>query len=146
MNEKHRNMQWKHLSSTSIPCSIKNSCTSQSLKSVWKEVKTRATWTQQERKMHIKELGLLASKLAQKTFFKAEQIKPFNIQIDNIVALTYFLKIEGKRNLQNGLPFQTYFGATMKKKVIVTAEYLPSALNKHSYIEFCRKKILQNGS
>ena len=51
-------------------------------------------------KMHIKELGLLASKLAQKTFFKAEQIKPFDIQMDNIVALTYFLKTEGKRNLQ----------------------------------------------
>ena len=100
VNEKHRNMQWKNLSSTSIPCSIKSSCTSHSLTSVWKEVKTRVTWTQQNRKMHIKELGLLVSKLAQKTFFKAEQIKPFDIQMDNVVALTYFLKTEGKRNLQ----------------------------------------------
>ena len=45
----------------------------------------------------------------------------------------------GQKKFTNGLSFQTYFGATMKKKVIVTAEYLPSALNKHSCIEFCRK-------
>ena len=43
--------------------------------------------------MHINELEILALKLALETFLKAQEIKLLDIQMDNIVALSYFLKI-----------------------------------------------------
>ena len=43
--------------------------------------------------MHINELELLALNLALETSSKAQEIKPLHIQMENIVALTHFLKI-----------------------------------------------------
>ena len=43
--------------------------------------------------MHINELELLAFKLALETFLKAQEIKSLHIQMDNVVALTCFLKV-----------------------------------------------------
>ena len=42
-------------------------------------MKTAATWTQQERRMHINEPELLALKLALETFLKAQEIKSLHI-------------------------------------------------------------------
>ena len=59
-------------------------------------MKTRGTWIQQAR-MHINELELLVLKLALEVFLAAQEIKSLHIQIDNILALTYFVKIEGTK-------------------------------------------------
>ena len=61
-------------------------------------MKTGGTWTQQERRMHINELELLGLKLALETFLKAQEIKLLHIQMDNIVTLNYFVKMEAQKN------------------------------------------------
>ena len=58
-------------------------------------MKTGRTWTQQERRMHINELELLALKMVLETSLKAQEIKSLNMQMVNIVALTFFPKIGG---------------------------------------------------
>ena len=85
--------------------------------------------------MHIKELELLALKLALETFLKAQEIKSLHIQMDNIVALTYFLKMGGIKNLQMSCLSKQIWELLLRKKVTVTAEYLPSAPKKHAGIE-----------
>ena len=42
---------------------------------VWEGIKTGGTWTQEERRMHINEVELLALKLTRGTFLKAQEIK-----------------------------------------------------------------------
>ena len=72
--------------------------------------------------MHINELELLALNLALETFSKAQEIKPLHIQMDNIVALTHFLKIRGggggggggHKKFTNDLSFQTNLGTVGK--------------------------------
>ena len=106
---------------------------------VWEGMKTEGTWTQQEKRMQINELELFALKLALETFLKAQETKLLHIQMKNIVALTYFLKMEGTKNLQMVYLSKQIWKLLLRKKVTVTAEYLPSALNKHADIESRQK-------
>ena len=106
---------------------------------VWEGMKTGGTWTEQERRVHIKELELLALKLALETFLKAQEIKSLYIQMDNIMALTYFLKMGGTKNLQMVCLSKQIWKLLLRKKVTVTADHLPSALKKHADIESRRK-------
>ena len=89
--------------------------------------------------MHINELELLALQLALETFLKVQEIESLLIQMDNIVALTYFLKMGRHKKFTNGLSFQTNLGTAIKEKVTVTGEYLPRTLNRHADIESRRK-------
>ena len=98
-------------------------------------MKTGGTWTQQKRRMDINELELLALKLGLETILKAQEIKPLQIQMDNLVALAYFLKMGATKNLQMVCLSKQILQLLLSKKVIVTAEYLPSTLNKHADIE-----------
>ena len=59
--------------------------------------------------------------------------------MDNIVVLTYFLKIGGTKNLQMICLAKQIWKLLLRKKVTITAEYLPSVLNKHADIESRRK-------
>ena len=71
------------------PRSFKDRCFTHMLEgTVWEGIKTGVTWTQQERRMHIYELELLALKLALKPLLKAHEIESMHIQMSNIVALT----------------------------------------------------------
>ena len=54
----------------------------------------------QEMKNHINLLELLAIKLAMQTFSKTLKHKAIHLQVDNMVALTYLLKIGGIQNLK----------------------------------------------
>ena len=85
--------------------------------------------------MYINELELFALKLALETFLKAQEIKSLHFQMNNIVALTYFLKMGSTKNLQMVCLSKKIRKLLLRKKVTVTAEYLPSALNKHADIE-----------
>ena len=100
VGEKHRNIQWKDLNSTSSSSSFTDSCFAHRLGAVWQGMKTGGTWTQEERRMHINEPELLALKLALETFLKGQEITSLHIKMEYIVALTYFLKMGGTKNLQ----------------------------------------------
>ena len=95
MGEKHQNIQRKDINSTSSSSSFTDALLTGS-GAVREGMKTGGTWIQQER-MHINELELLALKLALEIFLTAQEIKSWHVQIDNILALTYFVKIEGTK-------------------------------------------------
>ena len=57
-------------------------------------------WSGQEMKYHINVLELLAIKLARQTFSKTLKHKAINLQVGNMVALTYLLKMVGTKNLK----------------------------------------------
>ena len=75
----------------------------------------------------------------EKAFLKAQEIKSLHIQMSNIVGLTYFLKMRSTKNLQMVCLSQQIWELLLREKVTVTAEYLPSVLNKHADIEPRRK-------
>ena len=102
---------------------------------VWEGMKTGGTWTQQEIRMHKNELERFALKLSLETFLKAQEIKSLHVKMDNIVALTYLLKMGGAKNLQMVCLSRQIWEMLLRKKVTVTAEYLPSRLSKHADIE-----------
>ena len=57
-------------------------------------ISTGGMWSAQEMKYHINILELLAVKLAIQTFTKYRDVKAIHLQVDNIVALTYLIKME----------------------------------------------------
>ena len=57
-------------------------------------------WSGQEMKYHINVLELLAIKLARQTFSKTLKHKAINLQVGNMVALAYLLKMVGTKNLK----------------------------------------------
>ena len=87
--------------------------------------------------MHMNELELPAFKLVLETFSKAQEIKSLHILMDNVVVLTYFLKLEGTKKLQMVCLSKQIWKLLLRKKVTVTAEYLPGALSKYADLESC---------
>ena len=85
--------------------------------------------------MHKNELERFALKLSLETFLKAQEIKSLHVKMDNIVALTYLLKMGGAKNLQMVCLSRQIWEMLLRKKVTVTTEYLPSRLSKHADIE-----------
>ena len=53
----------------------------------------RGQWSQQEKKLHINELELMASELATKTFRKVKNVKSMHLKVDNTTALSYIMKM-----------------------------------------------------
>ena len=86
-----------------------------------------------------KRTGTSCIKTGPGTFLKVQEMKSLHIQMENIAALTYFLKMGDTKNLQMVCLFEQIWKLLLRKKVTVTAEYLPSALNKHADIESRRK-------
>ena len=94
----------------------------------WEGIKTGGAWTQQDSRIYMNELELLAVKLALEIFLKAQEIKSLHFQMNNIVTLTYFLKMGATKNLQMVCLSRQIKELLLRKKVTVTVEYLPSAL------------------
>ena len=63
-------------------------------------ISTGGMWFVQEMKYHINILVLLAVKLAVQTFSKTLKHKAIHLQVDNMVALTYLLKMGDTKNLK----------------------------------------------
>ena len=105
---------------------------------LWERVKTGGTWIQQD-KMYKNEVKLLALKQALEAFLKAQEIELLHIQMDNIVTLTYFLKMGDKKFLQMYCIYTQIWGLLLRKKATVVAEFLHSALNRYADIESRRK-------
>ena len=135
VGEKHRNIQWKDLNSTSSSSSFTDSCFAHRLGAVWQGMKTGGTWTQEERRMHINEPELLALKLALETFLKGQEITSLHIKMEYIVALTYFLKMGDTKNLQMVCLSKQIWKLLLSKKV--TDSRVPSQCTKQA----CRHRI-----
>ena len=80
-------------------------------------------------KYQINILELLAVKLAIQTFTKYRDVKAIHLQVDNIVALTYLMKMGGTQNLKMVELAKGILEYLLKWGITITAEYLPSELN-----------------
>ena len=92
-------------------------------------ISTGGMWSAQEMKYHINILELLAVKLAIQTFTKYRDVKAIHLQVDNIVALTYLMKMGGTQNLKMVELAKEIWEYLLKWGITITAEYLPSELN-----------------
>ena len=94
------------------------------------------TWSYQERTKHINILELIAAKLAILTFTKGKSVTAIHLQIDNMTALSYLVKIGGRGRgtrspelLQVAKEIWDYL---LANGIAVTAEYLPSSQNSQA--------------
>ena len=86
-------------------------------------------WSAQEMKNHINALELLARNLAIQTFSKTLKQKASHLQVGNMEALTYLLKMEGAQNLKLVQLAKEIWDHLLQYAFTITAEYLPSKLN-----------------
>ena len=93
------------------------------------KVSTGGQWTLQESNLHVNVLELLAIKLALLTFSKKFNLKSVHFQVDDMIALSYLMKIEGTQNKEMIFISKEIWEFTMSKEIMLTAEYLPGRLN-----------------
>ena len=93
--------------------------------------KTGGHWTLSEKKNHINILELRAAKYAILTFTHLyPTAKIIHIKMDNIVALSYLMKIGGTRNQLLVQISKEIWEYLLDKEITITAKYLLGALNK----------------
>ena len=92
-------------------------------------ISTGVILSAQEMKNHINVSELLAIKLAIKVFLKTLKHKVIHLWVDNMVALTYLLKMGGTKNLKPVRLEKKIWDHLLQCGITLTAEYLPSKLN-----------------
>ena len=95
--------------------------------------KTGGQWTLPEKKDHINILELRAAKYAILAFTRLyPTAKTIHIKMDNIVALSYLVKMGGTRNQLLVQISKEIWEYLLDKGITITAEYLPGALNREA--------------
>ena len=92
-------------------------------------VSTGGPWSLEEQKEHINLLELKAVKLALLTLTKRKQVNTIHLQIDNMTALSYLLKMGGTHSQKLLILTKEIWNFLIDRQIMITAEYLPSALN-----------------
>ena len=98
-------------------------------RAVCQGINTGGTWSYQERTKHINILELIAVKLAILTFTKGKSVTAIHLQIDNMTALSYLVKMGGTRSPELLQVAKEIWDYLLANGIAVTAEYLPSSLN-----------------
>ena len=92
--------------------------------------RTGGQWSFQEKEMHINFLELKAAKLAIISFHRLfPESLSIHIQIDNIVALTFLIKMEGTRSEVSTAVSKEIWRYLLDHQITITVEYLPGVLN-----------------
>ena len=92
--------------------------------------KTGGPWSDQEKQCHINLLELKAAKFAILTFVKLfPKSKSIHIQMDNIVALSYLVKMGGTQSEALSGLSKEIWDFLLTKQITIAAEYLPRILN-----------------
>jgi len=71
----------------------------------------------------------MAAKLAIQTYTKNKPVKAIHIRMDNIVAITYLLKMGSTKNQEMTIISKEIWNYLMSREITITAEYLPGKLN-----------------
>ena len=94
---------------------------------------TGGPWTAEEQKHHINILELKAAKLAILTFIRIHpEVKSIHLQMDNIVCLSYIVKMGGIHNKVLSDISKEIWDFLLLKEITFTAEYLPGVLNQEA--------------
>lgn len=72
---------------------------------------------------------MLAINLVLFTFTNNKQVKSIHFQINNIVALSYLLKMGGIYNQEMVRLVKEIWQFLLQRQITITAEYIPSHLN-----------------
>ena len=84
----------------------------------------------EERKFHINVLELKAAKLATMSFtLKERDTISVHIRMDNLIALSYLMKMGGNKNQELTEISKEIWQYFLKRKITITAEYLPGSMN-----------------
>ena len=129
VGNKSRSLQWPIINSASCTGSHTDRCPNKGFGATCNGISTRGMWSSQEIKYHINILELLAVKLAIQTFTKYRDVKAILLKVDNIVALTYLIKMGGTQNLKMVELTKRIWGNLLKWGITITTENLPSGLN-----------------
>ena len=82
------------------------------------------------RKLHINVLELKAAKLAIMSFtLKERDAISVHIRMDNMTALSYLMKMGGTKNQELTAISKEIWQYLLKRKITITAEYLPGSMN-----------------
>ena len=91
---------------------------------------TGGPWSMEERKFHINVLELKAAKLAIMSFtLKERDAISVHIRMDNMAALSYLMKMGGTKNQELTAISKEIWQYLLKRKITITAEYLPGSMN-----------------
>ena len=91
--------------------------------------RTEGSWSITEKDLHINVLEIIAVKYAILTFTKIKKPRLIHLKMDNIVALTYLLKMGGTRNIRLIQETKEIWNYLIGHGIMITVEYLPSHLN-----------------
>ena len=94
-----------------------------------KGISAGGKWSKKEQEYYINVLELMAIKFAILIFKKNLSNLTIHIQMDNKVALSYLLKMEGTHSLKLLKISKPIWHYLLFHGIIITAEYLPSKLN-----------------
>ena len=92
-------------------------------------MKTGGPWTSKEKNLHINALELKAAWFAIRRFTFKKKVNAIHIQMDNIVALRYLVKMGGTKNETMNIIAKEIWEYLLSKGITITAEYLPGKLN-----------------
>ena len=87
-------------------------------------------WSSVEKACHINILELEAVRLAILSFTKFKTRKSIHLRIDNMTALSYFLKMGGTKNKHLIKISKETWGYLIDRKMHLTAEYILSLSNQ----------------
>ena len=90
---------------------------------------TEGIWSYQERSKHINILELIAVKLAILTFTKGKSVTAIHLQIDNMTALSYLVKMGETHSPELLQVAKEIWDYLLAHGIAVTAEFLPISLN-----------------
>ena len=103
---------------------------------VYSVVQTSGQWSEEDRTLKI------AIKLVLFSFIKGKRVKAIQFQIDNKAALSYLLKMGGKKNEHMIKLSKQIWHYLLNQNMSNTAEYLPSVLNTIAERESRKKNRL----
>ena len=122
-------LQWSNLFQLNSQVIIQTDTSLTGWEAVCNGVQTSGKWSEEERTLHINVLELLAIKLALLSFTMGEKVKAIHYQIEDKVALSYLLKMEGTKNEHVIRLSKEIWYYLLNHKMAITAEILPSVLN-----------------
>ena len=86
-------------------------------------------WSEAESQLHINCLELKAAELAVRTLARNKTALHIHLKMDNITALSHINKLGGTRSQRLTEITKSLWEFCLKKKIHLTAEYLPGSMN-----------------
>ena len=129
VGQQSRTLQWPIGYTTTGTGPYSDRCIQKRLGAVCRGIRTGGQWSKKEQDLHINQLELLAIKFAILTFAEMWKMSAVHIQVDNMTALSYLLKMGGTKNPELMQISKEIWEFLLGQGITITAEYLPGNIN-----------------